>query len=110
MQKCVCMMDEGRKEEKKVKSFAKPLALSGLRSWIEECCCICGEGIVHCGECTVPRSLGLDLGLCPHDALQKEGSLPLGTQELWLSTKLTKVNKQLPDSLGPGLSTSTPSP
>lgn len=42
------MMDE----EKKVKSFVKPLALPGLRSWIEECCCICGERVVHSVRCS----------------------------------------------------------
>jgi len=46
-------MDEGRKEEEgKVKSFAKPLPLPGLGSWIEECCCICGEWVACSVRCS----------------------------------------------------------
>lgn len=103
----VCLHDGWGKEEESEK-FCKASSFVRTQKLVEECCCICGERIVHCGECTVPHSLGLNFGLCPHDALQEEGSLPLGTQELWLTTKLAKVNKQLPDSLGPGMSTSPP--
>lgn len=49
------MMGEGRKEEeRRVKSFAKPLALPGLRSWIAERRGTCGEWVV-CSACCSPQ-------------------------------------------------------
>lgn len=94
-------MDGGRKEkERKVKSFAKPLALPGCRSWMEKCGCICGEWVAHSACCSLQP--GFESWAV---SSWEEGSLPLGTRELWLSTVLTKVNKQLPASPEPGLST-----
>lgn len=49
----------------------------------------------------VPHSLGLNLGLCPHDAWWKEGAC-LWEQGSFGWAQRCKVNKQLPASLGWG--------
>lgn len=80
--RCVCVMAEGRKEERKVKSLAKPLSFARA------------EKLGRRVGCSF-SNLELDPGPCPHGAFQARPWERAG-----FSSVLTEANKQLPASLG----------
>lgn len=60
---------------------------------------------VGCSFGTLFLTAGFESWAVSSRCLARGGELPSGNMGVWLSTVLTKVNKQLPASLEPGLST-----
>lgn len=82
----------------------KPVVLPGLRSLIEECCCICGERVFDSVCCS--SQPGFEFWAVSLYYLGRGGDLASGNMGALAEQKvLTKVNKQLSVSLKPGVST-----